>query len=140
MSSRKRSTRHALAYASLGLILVGCGGQPEIKAVSSEERGLTELARLYRDFTAKNKRGPRTLKELDVKGQQYPIAVQMINSGNLVVRWGAPVSAQGETADAVLAYVKTVPEQGGYVLMQGGITIKKMSAGEFETTSKASPR
>jgi hypothetical protein len=140
LPSRKRSTRYALLYASLGLILTGCGGQPEIKAVSSDERGLTELARLYRNFTAKKKRGPKTLKELDVKGQQYPIAVQMINSGNLVVHWGAPLSAQGETADAVLAYVKTVPEQGGYVLMQDGSTIKKMTAGEFETTPKASPR
>jgi len=53
MPSREWWTRRALLYSSLGLILAGCGGQPEIKAVSSDERGLKELARLYRDFITK---------------------------------------------------------------------------------------
>ncbi len=140
MPSREWSTRRALLYSSLGLILAGCGGQPEIKAVSSDERGLKELARLYRDFTTKHKHGPKTLKELDVKGQQYPIAVEMIKSGDLIVEWGAPLSTNGETSDTVLAYVKTVPEQGGYVLMEDGRTIKKMTAGEFQTAPKAATR
>jgi len=74
---------------SLGLILTGCGG-PEIQAISSDERGLTELAHVYSDFTTKKKRGPKTLKELDVNGQQNPIAVEMIKSGDLIVQWGAP--------------------------------------------------
>ena len=36
-----------------------------------------------KDFAAQKKRGPKTLKELNVKGQQYPIAEQMIKSGTL---------------------------------------------------------
>jgi len=140
MSSRKWSTRRALLCSSLGLILAGCGGRPEIKAIPSDERGLHELARLYRDFTTKKKRGPKTLKELNVQGQQYPIAVEMIKSGDLIVQWGAPPSAEGETADAVLAYVKTVPAQGGYVLMQDGKTIKKMTADEFNAAPKPGTR
>ena len=62
------------------------------------------------------------------QGQQYPIAVEMIKSGDLVVQWGAPPSPEGEAADAILAYVKTVPEQGGNVLMQDCTTIKKLTA------------
>jgi hypothetical protein len=48
-----------------------------------------------------------------VKGQQHPIAVAMINSGDLIVQRGAPLSAEGATANAVLTYLKAVPEQGG---------------------------
>ncbi len=140
MSSRTRSVRHSLLLSSLCLILAGCGGQPEIKAISSDERGLKELAQLYRDFTSKSKRGPKTLKELNIKGQRDPMAMEMIKSGNLVVQWGAPLSPEGASADAVLAYVKTVPEQGGYVLMQDGKSIRMMTAEEFKTAPKAASR
>jgi hypothetical protein len=75
-----------------------------------------------------------------VKGQQNPNAVTMINSGDLIVEWGAPLSPEGTTADAVLAYLKTVPEQGGKVLMQDGMTIRLMTAEKFKSALKASPR
>ena len=58
----------------------------------------------------------------------------------LVVQWGAPLSPEGKAADAILAYVKTVPEQGGNVLMQDSMTINKMTADEFKTAPKASSR
>ena len=62
------------------------------------------------------------------------------DSGDLIVQWGAPLSPEGEAAEAILAYVKTVPEQGGNVLMQDGKTIKKMTADEFKTAPKAGSR
>ena len=102
--------------------------------------GSRNWARVYRNFATKKKRGPKNLKELNIKGQQYPIAVEMIKSGDLVVQWGAPLSPEGEAADAILAYVKTVPEQGGNVLMQDGRTIKKMTADEFKAAPKAGSR
>ncbi|MGZ3414946.1 MAG: hypothetical protein ACXWNX_15350, partial [Isosphaeraceae bacterium] len=86
------------------------------------------------------KRGPKNLKELGITGQQYPIAVEMIKSGDLVVQWGAPLSPEGKAANAILAYVKTVPERGGNVLMQDSMTINKMTADEFKTAPKASSR
>ncbi len=48
----------------------------------------------------------------------------MLKSGELVVQWGAPLVPENEAADAVLAYLKTVPEQGGLVLLQDGWTVK----------------
>jgi hypothetical protein len=60
----------------------------------------------------------------------------LLASGNLVARWGAPLSPEGETAPAVLAYLKTDPEQGGPVLLQDGRTIKTMTADEFNAASK----
>jgi hypothetical protein len=130
-------TRRALAGAALALLLTDCGGQPVIIAVPSDERALMELANVYRDYSTKNQRGPKSLKDLKIKGQQYPIAVEMIKSGDLVVRWGATPSRGGETPVAILAYVKMVPEQGGKVLMQDCKTIKQMTADEFRTAEKA---
>jgi hypothetical protein len=140
MPRRTGLTRRAILSGSLGLILAGCDGGPEIKAIASDERGLKELGEVYRYHTAKKQRAPKTLKELNIKGQQFPIAVEMIKSGDVIVQWGAPLSTEGEPADAVLAYVKSVPEQGGNVLMQDGKTLKKMTAEEFRAAPKAGSR
>ena len=75
-----------------------------------------------------------------MKGQGYPGAVEMLRSGQLVVQWGAPLTPEGESTDAVLAYVKAVPEQGGQVLLQDGRTIKTMTADEFKAAPKAAGR
>ena len=50
------------------------------------------------------------------------------------------MSPEEKAADAILAYVKTVPEQGGNVLMQDSMAINKMTADEFKTAPKASSR
>jgi hypothetical protein len=123
---------------SLGLILAGCGAIPEAHPIPPDERGLKELGQVYRSFAAKNKRGPKNLKELNIKGQQCPIAVEMINSGKLVVQWGAPLSPEGESSSAILAYIESAPKEGGNVLLQDGTTIKKMTPDEFKSAAKAS--
>jgi hypothetical protein len=68
------------------------------------------------------------------------MAVEAIKSGEFVVQWGTPLTPPGEPTDAVLAYVKTVPEQGGQVLMQDGWTIESMTVDEFEAAPKAGPQ
>jgi hypothetical protein len=75
-----------------------------------------------------------------VKGQEYPGAVELLKSGQLVVQWGAPLTPEGEATDAVLAYLKTVPERGGLVLLQDGRTIKTMTAEELKAAPKAAGR
>jgi hypothetical protein len=47
-------------------MLAGCGGVTEIHSIASDERGLKELGRVYRDFATKKKRGPKNLKELGI--------------------------------------------------------------------------
>ena len=72
----------------LGLMLAGCGcGIPEVHPISTEERCSRELGQAYLNFATKKKRGPQSLKELNIKGQQYPMAVEMIKEGNLIVHW-----------------------------------------------------
>jgi hypothetical protein len=136
--SRMRLTRRDVLWSSLGLMLAGCGSQPDNTPMPADEQGLRELAAVYRGFSHKNKRGPKTLKELQRKGQSYPNAFQMLKSGELIVQWGAPLSPEGESTDTVLAYFKNAPEQGGSVLLQDGNTIKKMTADEFKAAPKAS--
>jgi hypothetical protein len=140
MRSRTEFTRRAIVVSLLSLMLAGCGSRQDFKEMPSDERGLKQFAELYRNYSTKNKRGPKSLKDLAVKGQGHPIAQEMLRSGELVVEWGAPLVAENENADAVLAYVKTVPEQGGKVLMQDGWTIKNMTAEEFKSAPKAGSR
>jgi hypothetical protein len=138
MPSHAYPTRRAMLGGALGLLLAGCGGSgPPATPQPPDERGLKQFAELYRSYAAKNRRGPRSLKELAVKGQAYPMAQELLRTGNLVVRWGAPLAPEGEAAPAVLAYLKAVPEQGGLVLLQDGRTIKTMTADEFRAASKA---
>src|SRR5262245_22355950 len=130
MPTPHRMHRGSWPVWTLSVLMAGCTSYVELKPIPSEERALKELAQDYRAYCAKNRRPPRSLKELKIQGQRDPMAVTMINSGDLVVRWGTPLSATGEN-QAVLAYVKTVPESGGYVLMQDGETIRNMTAEEF---------
>jgi hypothetical protein len=140
MSPRMEFARRTMVGALLGLILSGCGGREEIRPIPADEGGLKQFGELYRNYTARNKRPPKSLKELNVKGQGYPIAVEQLKSGELVVHWGAPLAPEGESTPGVLAYSKTVPEQGGLVLLQDGWTIKKMTADEFKAAPKAAGR
>ena len=140
MPLRTWLTRRDVVCGSLGLLLSGCGRPPELTPLAPEEDGLKELAAAYRDYCKKNKRGPGTLKELQPKGQKFPNAMKMLKAGDIVVQWGSSLAPQGEGADTVLAYLKTVPEQGGSVLMQDGDTIKTMSADEFKAAPKAGVR
>jgi hypothetical protein len=118
-------------------LLAGCGIEPANKPIAADEQGLKELAAVYRDFSGRNKRGPKDFKELRRQGQGYPNAFELVHSGELIVQWGAPLLPNREAACAVLAYFKDAPQQGGRVLMQDGDTIKKMTAQEFEAAAKA---
>jgi hypothetical protein len=44
-------------------------GTPESNPMPPEERGLKQVAGLYRHFVTKNGRGPNSLKELSMRGQ-----------------------------------------------------------------------
>lgn len=139
--------RRVVLALSLGLVLAGCGQQPDVAPIPADLQGLRELAALYRDFARQNRRGPKDLAELQgltqgkgkkaaVRVQAYPNAERMVASGEIVVQWGAPLAP----AEAVLAYVRTVPEQGGSVLLQDGETVKTVTAADFKNARKAPGR
>lgn len=139
MHSQTCPPRRALLAIYLALLMAGCGGgKSEIVAASSEERGLLELSHAYRGFAQRNNRAPKSLEDLNIKGQQFPVAVELIKNGTLVVGWGAMPSPNVDPGGAILAYVKLVPEQGGSVLLQDCKTIKMLTVDEFKAAAKAS--
>jgi hypothetical protein len=70
----------------------------------------------------------------------YPRGYEAVQSGEIVVLWGAPLQGEGEVGknEAVVAYEKNVPTEGGYVLFSAG-TVKKLTAAEFQAMPKSQP-
>jgi hypothetical protein len=60
-----------------------------------------------------------------------------VKSGEVVVLWGAALKGEGAVGqdEAVVAYEKGVPTDGGYVLLSAG-TVQKMNAAEFAAAPK----
>jgi hypothetical protein len=54
-----------------------------------------------------------------------------------VVVWGTPIKGEGDAGndEAVMAYEKAAPTEGGLVLLSAG-TVKKMSADELKAVLK----
>ena len=73
------------------------------------------------------------MSELDSIEPLIPSAGVAIRNGMIVYVWGASYQAGGTS---ILAYEKSASESGGFVLLQDG-TVKKLTAAEFATTSKA---
>ena len=94
---------------------------------------------MLRGATQPNGRGPANLAALHGCQSLFPRGYQAVQSGEVVVLWGAGVKGEGETTGSggdVVAYEKDVPTQGGYVLLSSG-EVTKMSASEFQSAPKA---
>jgi hypothetical protein len=81
---------------------------------------------------------PAKLADLERGRKLAPHGYEAVKSGNVVVLWGAPLKGEEDVGkdEAVIAYEKNVPTEGGYVLLSAG-TIKKMTAAEFQSALKA---
>ena len=69
----------------------------------------------------------------------YPLGYAAVQSGEVVVVWGAKIAGEGDAGSApanVVAYEKKTPAEGGLVLLQNG-TVKEMTASEFASAPKA---
>ncbi len=81
---------------------------------------------------------PASLADLDRHKSMFPRGYEAVKSGEVVVlSWGTPLKGEGQVvlAEAVLAYEKGVPTDGGHVLLSAG-TVKKMTAAEFSAAPK----
>jgi len=82
-------------------------------------------------------RPPAKLDDLSKHRSIYPRAYEAVQSGVVVVLWRTALKGEGEAGkdEAVLAFEKATPTEGGYVLMSAG-TVKKMTAAEFNNAPK----
>jgi hypothetical protein len=128
----------------LGAAVAGCGGETsptEGTGGAMESVALNELAEAYRAYSIAKKVPPKKVADLASLEALGANGVAAMRQGDIIVQWGAELTDLGEepgkvASQDVLAYWKTVPEQGGYVLMLDR-TVKKMTAEEFQPAPKA---
>ncbi|WP_406700444.1 hypothetical protein V5E97_16680 [Singulisphaera sp. Ch08] len=125
----------------IGLLLAGCNsnqGQlaPEDAEQEVKRNSLVEVSELLRLYSANhNNKAPAKSTDLSTYEVGFPTGYERVKGGDVVVIWSTPF-AEG-ASDKILAYEKAVPESGGYVLMQDGTTVKKLTADEFKSAPKA---
>lgn len=116
----------------------GCGSSTSAPTTGPEvfhHAAMDEVANLYRASSEDAKKPPTKVANVSRYEIGLPSGYQELKNGNIIVYWGAPLS--DSAANSILAYEKTTPESGGYVLMQDGSTIKKMTPEEFKAAPKA---
>jgi hypothetical protein len=127
-----------LVTAALGLS-AGCsssnrGGQFEVAPDNGERFALVETGELLRNRMLDTGKPARSLADLARYENAGPTAFNKIQKGEIVVVWSTNPK-EGASAN-VLAYEKQTPQSGGFVLMEDGTTVKKMSPAEFQAASK----
>lgn len=127
---------HALRFLALAVVvagLAGCGSQSE-GTIAPPASALYEVADLLRASPGGTSRG---LAELAALEPQYPRGYEAVKSGEVVVLWGAQMPGEGSPGtDAVIAFEKKTPTEGGHVLLLNG-TVRVMTADEFRSAPKA---
>jgi hypothetical protein len=105
------------------------------------EARLLDVGELYRIHQLMHNTPPKLIKDFHRESAGTPSAYESIRSGAIVVLYGAtlPDTNEEPTSDAwqeVLAYPKSVPLQGGPVLMLDR-RIRNMTAEEFKVAKLA---
>jgi hypothetical protein len=131
------------ALSVLTIALTGCSSSS--KPNTQENAGaapnqLLEVAGLLRDYSTTYNRGPAKAADLAPFESTYPFGYQAVKSGQIEVVWSATVAGEGGGgSDAIVAYEKKVPAEGGYVLLESG-KVKEMKPAEFQSAPKAGKR
>jgi len=119
---------------------VGCDSGPKAlapaDALEDSKKGmLREVGEMLTLYKASNGKPPAKVQDLAKYEVGFQIGYLRARDGEVIIVWGAPL--QEGASDTVIAYEKSTPEAGGYVLMQDGTTVQKMTAEEFKAAKKA---
>lgn len=133
-------TRSALLFGA-ALLLTGCGSSNPSNTAEAlgPQTTLQEVGGLVQMYSGENRKGPAKPADLAKYEPGYPLGYRAVQSGEVVVVWGATIAGEGEAASApanVVAYEKKAPAEGGWVLLQN-MTTKQMTADEFKAAPKA---
>jgi hypothetical protein len=116
-------------------VLPACGrsGTPTVHA-ADPTFGLEQLGKFYQYLAHERQRPPAKVDDLIAyPPESIPDALPLIQSGDIVVIWGAGYSP---SSNQIIAYEKDAPTKGGKVLLQSG-TVKAMTVAEFQAAPKA---
>ncbi len=129
--------RSLLLIGGLAL-LGGCSRGPTAEQAAPEYALFQDVNGLLRASGGPSGRPPAKLEDLNKSKAMYPRAYDAVKSGAVVVLWNPALKGEGEVGqnEAVVAYEKAAPTEGGYVLLSAG-TVRKMTADEFNRTPKA---
>lgn len=122
------------------VFVVGCSSNTnstDTGAATGPEAALREVGGLLQAASAGA--APKKASDLAPFENGYPVGYQAVQTGEVVVVWGAKVPGEGALASApadVIAYEKKAPTSGGWVLLQN-MTTKQMTAAEFAAAPKA---
>jgi len=131
-----RATLLLLLFAIFGCSSsapTGGGQEPTGEAI------LHEVGAMLQSYSGEAHRGPKKAADLSKFENSFPLGYRAVQSGDVVVVWGAPIAGEGDAKNApadVVAYEKKVPNEGGWVLLQNG-NVKQMSGSEFAAAPKA---
>jgi hypothetical protein len=131
-------TKFRLTSFVLCFLLVGGCSSAGPTTADPESAEFQELSELFHAAAGRVGHAPTKLADLATAKGMFPKAYESVKSGNVIVIWGTAPKGEGDVGnnEAVLAYEKKVPTEGGFVLMSAG-TVTKMTAAEFNSASKA---
>jgi hypothetical protein len=132
--------RLAAAAIAIGLLAgAGCG-KPETGEVQLESKPDAGLQDLKAFLTSAKASGQATTRAAaaPVIGGVHLAADYYLGSGQIVFLWGAQLSDEADAAGRIIAYQRTAPSDGGWVLFQDG-SLREISAEAFAAAEKAEP-
>jgi hypothetical protein len=129
-----RGTEIGLLSVSFFLML-GCAKDGRgVSANAVHRQQLEELGELYKVYVTQKKQPPGKMSDLNSYGPAFPNGMQALQTGQCVAIWNH-LNKASTAPDAIFAYEKDAPIQGGYVLTRDG-TVKLLTAEEFQTAPK----
>jgi hypothetical protein len=136
----RRPARYGNPLVALLLVLAagqGCGSSsaPTAGPELFQHTALQEVGDMIRLAILDTNKPPASLADLARYQVGMPTGFQELKGDKIVLFWSSTPS--DASAGTVLAYEKGTPQSGGFVLMQDGKTIKKMTPEEFKAAPKA---
>jgi hypothetical protein len=117
----------------VAVALSGCRRGGDAPKANLGGSGLAEIGEVYKFLAYEKKPAPSKLEDLRQYIDSLPTSWEKLEKGEYVVLWGVGLAPGSQ---AVLAYEKDAPAQGGNVLLRDG-TVKQMTAQEFQAAPKA---
>lgn len=141
MANHRRVLPRSVSLLLLLLIglLPACGSNPANDPDATGRQELEDIGQAYRQYLHEKKRAPSGPRDLRSYEPGFATLSQALQSGQYVVVWKANPALTPDAKGTVLAYHKSVPEQGGLVLMLDG-QVHRLSAEEFKAAPRASAR